>query len=215
MEYPEEIYKTRDGGSLAPEMRSSIFNVAWGRRHAYKVGHEAGYAEGLAKGLAEQSDPLAGYSNLTAAIKAGEPIDWELLDGLKVKCVNRYVGTLRGVLMRNRRLKPDTSDAWWDEEATASYINALYDGWSGKDGWTLWVKGEIPLRRKTADQLPVGHFFTGKILDSQSTPILLCVGLTERMKAVVDGTYFMDSYVPASDWEVIADHGPFQKPEGE
>ena len=41
------------------------------------------------------ADPLAGFSNLTAAISAGEPIDWEKLVRRKVQYVKPGFGAFR------------------------------------------------------------------------------------------------------------------------
>lgn len=147
MEYPEEIYATRDGGMLIPMLRSSTSTsgVGWGRQHAHDVGHkngyDVGYKDGYEVGKAEQSDPLAGYSNLTSAISAGEPIDYERLDGLKVQCVNSDIDTLRGKLVRDDVWPADSAPGWVVHGMGITDIIA----WYGEDGWTLWIEGEIPL----------------------------------------------------------------------
>lgn len=209
IKYPKEIYKDINGKEMTNPER--LWGEGMNRRHAYYLGHEAGYA----KCLAEQADPLAGYSNLTAAISAGEPIDYEKLDGLNVKCVNPDVGKLRGVLVRNRRLKPDTSDAWWGESETASYINALYDGWKGNDGWSLWVEGEVPLRRKTAEQLPLGMCFEGEYHNSR---IELAQVIANRYgkRLVTDHEEKNIGGYAEEEVEVVKEYGigTFQKPEG-
>ena len=113
-------------------------------------------------GKAEQADHLAGYSNLTAAIEAGEPIDWEKLDGKRVQCVNPDIGMLSGRLERDLDYLPDICGAWWGMDMDDAYISALIDAWRGEDGWSLYIEGAIPLRRKTADQLEVGTYFLGE-----------------------------------------------------
>lgn len=165
-------------------------------------------------GKAEKTDPLEGYSNLTEAIESGPPIDYEKLDGLKVLCVNPDVGNLRGVLTRRGRLKPDSSDAWWDDDSTASYINALYDGWRGKEGWTLWVEGEVPLRRKTADQLDYYTYFYGYTPGKK--PVMAYVGGEEYWseKRVHYAPSMGASLTRASEWVVLEEYGTSPKPEG-
>lgn len=213
MEYPEEIYRTLAGGLLTESQRSRAVAM-WPRRHAYEVGYGKGMTRGMISQLS-QPDPLAGYSNLTAAISAGEPIDWERLDGKRVQCVNPEVrGEMHGTLKQNGSLEPYLPGAWWDGFSNAAYINALYDGWYGNDGWTLYVEGEIPLHRKTADQLEVGHFFTGVLSGTTSESLMCVVGEPGNGKHVRYATDFMPSHHPASKWEVIEEHGPFQKPEG-
>lgn len=102
--------------------------------------------------------PLEGYSNLTAAISTGEPIDWEKLNGLNVKCVNSGIATVAGVLVRKRESSEDLYTGWCSVGMDDVYLTALSRAWNGFDGWTLWLEGDIPLRRKTADQLKVGTF---------------------------------------------------------
>ena len=36
------------------------------------------------------------------------------------------------------------------------------NAWHGKDGWALWIEGEVPMRRKTDDQKKVGTYFLGE-----------------------------------------------------
>lgn len=156
--YPEEIYATRDGGrliSMVSNNRRDWGGEGWGRRHAYQVGYEAGKAE--------QLDPLAGYSSLTAAISAGEPIDYEKLDGLKVQCVNPDIGTHRGKLVRDDVWPADSASGWVVYGMGITDITA----WHGDNGWTLWVEGEVPLIRKTADQLEPGTEFYGVLKTSE------------------------------------------------
>ena len=196
MDYPEEIYATRDGGLLTNKQRKNA-GAGWGRRHAYLVGK------------AETADPLAGYSNLTSAIKANEPIDWERLDGLKVQCVNPDVGTNRGKLERDDMLPADFASGWVVHGMGITYITA----WHGDDGWELWVEGEIPLRRKTADQLKRGTYFLGEAPVGE--PYLVYVGgRSEASKVIYYVPEMLKSAIPAADWVVLEEHGTFQKPEG-
>ena len=163
---------------------------------------------------AEKTDSLAGYSNLTAAIQAGEPIDWQRLDGLKVQCVKPELGALRGKLDRDICSPIDDAHGWWDSGMDGIYIEAFDSAWCGRYGWTLWVEGDIPLIRKTADQLEVAHFFTG-VLSGTTSESLMCVasgpGIGKNIRYASD---LRPSYHPASKWEVIEEHGTFQKPEG-
>lgn len=209
MEYPEEIYATRNGGTLASK-DMQVNGSSWGRRHAYEVGYEAGKAV-----RAEQADPLEVYSNLTAALKSGDPIDYEKLDGRKVQLVSPGVGELKGVLTRNERLKPNLPDAWWAEEMSASYIHALYDGWHGKNGWSLWIEGDIPLVRKTADQLDYYTYFYGHTPGEK--PVMAYVGGSREPwsgRRVHYAPCMATSLTRASKWVVLEEYGTFQKPEG-
>lgn len=161
------------------------------------------------------ANSLEGYSNLTAAISAGEPIDYEKLDGRNVQCVNPNVGTNRGNMDRDTRYLTYEAKGWWSSEMDDVYIEAFCSAWEGRSGWTLWVEGEIPLIRKTADQLEVGHFFTGKLSGTSSENLMCVAGGICHGKHIRYASDFMPSQHPAEKWEVIEEHGTFQKPEGE
>lgn len=164
---------------------------------------------------AEQADPLAGYSNLTAAISAGEPIDWERLDGKRVQCVKPEVGTLRGKMDRDVRYYTDEPGGWWSSGMDSSYTTAFRSAWNDKYGWALWLEGEVPMRRKTADQLPDYTYFLGKSGDGET--YLLYTGCPIRSGTIRNIYYAPEmkrSFTPASEWVVLEEYGPFQKPEG-
>lgn len=197
MEYPEELYE----GSVPLPMQGMASAVA---ERSYRLGYEAAKA-----------DPLAGYSNLTEAIKAGEPIDWEKLDGLKVQCVNPELrGELHGALGRNEVFPANGAGGWGHQGMDSVYTNALFNAWHSCDGWTLWVEGEVPLRRKTADQLPVTTFFKGRRVGISGAGSFMCVGESENGKFILSAIDFLPSSRPAEEWEVLEDYGTFQKPEG-
>lgn len=84
-------------------------------------------------------------------------------------------------------------------------------------GWielqSLWSEGEVPLRRKTADQLKVGHLFTGRKLNGSPREYLLCTSGGEEDVLVLWARDFIWTTLQARDWEVITDHGLLQKPE--
>lgn len=171
------------------------------------------YRAGLTCNI-EQADPLAGYSNLTEAISAGEPIDWEELDGKKVQCVKPGVGTLRGTLERDALIAAELPGAWWSGTMDA-YDIALRSGCCGENGWTLWVEGEIPLRRKTADQLPLGMCFEGEYHNSRiELAQVIANGYGNRL--VTDLAEKNIGGYREEEVEVIEEYGigTFQKPEG-
>ena len=162
---------------------------------------------------AEQADPLAGYSNLTAAIKAGEPIDWAKLDGKKVQCDNPDVGTNRGELGRNETYTSERSAGWFYKSMDKTYVRSLIDAWRGDDGLTLWVEGEIPLARKTADQLEVGTYFRGEIPGYMEGEAYVGGEEFGIGKRVHRSPSMIESTVPASNWVVLEEYGPFYKPD--
>lgn len=160
------------------------------------------------------TDPLEGYANLTAAIKTGDPIDWEQLNGRKVKCINPGAGTVSGKLERDPKWKANKLHGWWNPMMGSVYTIALAQAWEGKDGWTLWIEGEIPLRRKTADQLEIGTYFLGK--EEGDSPCLAYVGRplkTDTVKTIYYAPEMLKTITPASEWVVLEEYGPFQKPE--
>ena len=166
---------------------------------------------------AEQADPLAGYSNLTEAISAGEPIDWERLDGLKVQCVNPDVGTLEGKLERRESAASDSPDGWRKSGMDFIYVTALIHSWRDEDGWTLWIEGEVPLHRKTADQLDEGRCFLGKQGADFDPELMIVVGFTEDPKLnKIKPLGEHPGYLEPWQVEVLEEYGigTFQKPEG-
>lgn len=213
MEHPEEIYKDIDGKELTD--RERFWGEGMNRRRSYDLGHEAGYA----KCLADRSDPLAGYSNLTAAIKAGDPIDWEKLDGLVAKCVHSTLGDLLYPLEVDgngrKVIWKSEGNFWFTTSGGNVWAEALGEAWVGQNGWTLWVEGEIPLRRKTADQLKLGTYFLGKTPEKEAKSLVYVGGWNIRdCKSIYYAPSMLKSDFPATQWEVIEEYGTFQKPEG-
>lgn len=147
--YPEEIYK--DFPICGSEQGNIIAAYRSGRQHAYDLGYQ--------QGQRTQGDPLAGWSNLTEAIKAGERIDWERLDGLEAKCVHPGRGTLTHRLERDNFCFSNSPGGWYINESANVWKQAIFDSWHGQQSWSLWVKGDLPLRKQTADQLALGTCF--------------------------------------------------------
>ena len=104
----------------------------------------------------EQEEPAGDWHNLTEAIADGEPIDFEKLDGRKVRfaCNKHSAETVLELDLPHVVEKP----AGWE---CFSYDN-FRKAWYGQHGWTLWLDGEIPMRKQTADELPFGTEFRGK-----------------------------------------------------
>lgn len=166
-------------------------------------------------GKAEKSDPLEGYSNLTEAIESGPPIDWEKLDRLKVQCVKSGVGAVVGITVRDVCFSTREAKGWWTTDMDDIYIEAFGSAWNGTGDWTLWIEGDIPLVRKTADQLEVGTYFLGQAWGDD--PYLAYVGRplkTNTVKTIYYAPEMLKATAPASEWMVLEEYGPFQKPEG-
>lgn len=154
--YPEAIYGTRDGGTMTHKQRDGFGGMA--RRYAYNLGYADGWVD-RSKGVLA---PLAGWSNLTAAIADGERIDWEALDGLEARCVHAELGVLTYKLERDGSFPPAKYSAWYKTGCSVIWLEALIKSWLGLGGWSLWVKGELPLRKLTADKLEPGTCFRAR-----------------------------------------------------
>lgn len=160
--YPEEIYPG-DMGILGAKSRCTpnISDI----EYAYDLGKAHGK---------EPSDPLDWFSNLTQAIQDGVRIDWERLDGIVVKCVHER----HGIVSTRLELQEDSSGllvhadlsepyAWREEGEPLAYL--IDESWIGSFDWSLWVEGEIPVKKRTADELEPGTCFKGRYESSVST----------------------------------------------
>lgn len=155
-----------------------------------------------------------GFSNLTEAIKAGDPIDYEKLDGMNVHCVNPDAGGLHWKLVRNKLRPADIPAGWRREDANNLHVTAFVYSWTDSYGWSLWVEGDIPLIRKTADQLELYTYFLGQV--KGDSPYLAYVGsplATDTKSTIFYAPDMLKSINPSADWEVIEEYGPFQKPD--
>ncbi|WP_237692937.1 hypothetical protein [Rothia nasimurium] len=154
--YPEDIY---------PETATQTIDgpMYWiSHRKDYERAYDLGFRDGRFKERLEASNPLAGWSNLTEAIKTGERIDWEKLDGLEAKCVHPDLGVLTYKLERDGSFPPAKYSAWYKTDCPSIWLEALIKSWLGRGGWSLWIKGELPLRKLTADQLEPGTCFRAR-----------------------------------------------------
>lgn len=153
--YPETIYRLSDkAGVYATTERST--NYGKFAEHGYRTGLEDGKKFALHKSL-------DGYSNLTEAISNGVDIDWKQLDECKAKCVHPELGILTHKMERDKRHDLDSVDGWWwPYSFQRTWVEAFKCGWHGENGWSLWIEGEIPLNRKTADALLPGTIFKGQ-----------------------------------------------------
>lgn len=208
--YPEAIYGTRNGGTMTPKQRDGFGGMA--RRYAYNLGYADGWVD---RGKSVRPVP-AGWSNLTEAIKAGERIDWERLDGLEAKCVHPEVGTLTHKLERYAQCPADDFTGWYKEDYPTGWSGVFSYSWEGAGGWSLWAKGDLPLRKQTADQLEPGTGFCGTHPESgEKLKGMVVVPSPGARKAVI----FTRSvpHVAATDVEVIEAYGvgTYYKPEGD
>lgn len=112
----------------------------------------------------------AKWSNLTEAIQAGAPIDWVEFGERNWKARIRFADgrKIKGFLLRIPDREHSTPHGWdflYARDGSYQGYSFLSDSWEGRFGWSLWVKGGIPLLAEsgsepvTADALPLGTCF--------------------------------------------------------
>lgn len=153
IQYPEEIFKE----THYDENGCSLWSRGDYVKRAYRTGLEDGKKSAM-------SESLEGYSNLTEAISNGVDIDWPKLNGREAKCVHPEMGTLSHKLKRDPDVMVRSFAGWYKYDGSTSHIwvNALKESWDNTRGWSLWIEGEIPLKRKTAETLLPGTIFKGQ-----------------------------------------------------
>lgn len=157
--YPEEIYpkfgfKTDAFGCLT---HRTAFNSD------FELAYDMGSKNGKLKAELENQAPLVGWSNLTAAISSGERIDWERLEGVEAKCVHPELGTLTHKMERDPQFPPHGWAGWGTQGTELNHWDTIFEcAWGGSCGWSLWVKGDLPLRKRTADELEPGTCFRAR-----------------------------------------------------
>lgn len=139
-----------------------IFNNPWCDedariRRAYRIG--------LIDGSRGSFNPPAfGFSNLTEAIANDAKIDWHKLDGRLAIARHERIGALQYALERDTEHPEDSPHGWWQEggfDGMQSWGDVLYEAWYGCDGWTLWIEGEISIKKRIANELPTLTHFKG------------------------------------------------------
>ncbi|WP_346843762.1 hypothetical protein [uncultured Rothia sp.] len=147
-EYPKEIYMAGDEFSnFLVGKGSPIGDMA---EKAYDLGFDTGFNSSKNYALAGAGD----WHNLTEAIASGEPIDFEKLDGRRVRFTSESFDCVETTLTREEAFFAHSVNGW---DCPASLLFRM--AWNGADGWTLWVDGEIPMKKQTADTLPFGTSF--------------------------------------------------------
>ena len=97
--------------------------------------------------------------------KPSDDLDYEALDGREAKLVHRD-GVEAKLVNRDRvevtlTMRRDTSSVQpasappaWD--APDCLVAAFFAAWRGQSGWSLYIKGDLPTKRVTADTLEPG-----------------------------------------------------------
>lgn len=182
-EYPVEILVDED----LVLKRWTAFGVNAKARKAYDLGKEHARVD------------AGDWHNLTAAINAGEPIDFEKLDGRKVR-MGRGESSVETVINRDSIYPVDAPAGWHAQDVWTVFR----DGWNDW-GWTLYLDGEIPMRKQTADELPFGNKFEGADRDTY-----VKVGNSMAQRLTGNGGFIL-----ASEIEVIKVLGMYGQKESE
>lgn len=140
-----------------------IFNSPWCDE---EMNVKRAYRMGLIEGSHGEFNPSAfGFSNLTEAIFEKVEIDWSQLDGREVIAKHKTLGSLQCKLERDGAFKEDHPLGWWNPDSlsgVSTWGHAMQDAWRGSNGWTLWIKGEVPIKKRMASELPPLTHFKGR-----------------------------------------------------
>lgn len=185
-EYPEEIYDHRLYGSYRRNSNGSkMVELAYdlGKKHA-------------------QGDAGDWY-NLSASISAGEPIDWEKLDGRRVKFTNGKT-SIEDILERDEENCSDSPGGW-----NCTSFTSFMHSWRGDLSWTLYLDGEIPMKKQTAEQLPFGTHFRG-VFEKNSSVYEFVKVANDHIQSLQTGRA-----LPSGDVEVVEVLGMYGEKESE
>ncbi|WP_237220412.1 hypothetical protein [Rothia nasimurium] len=181
--YPEEIYETRDGLTMTIKQRDGHGGRA--RRRAFDLGYEQGRLDGGQEHL----EPGALWTRLNRSHPAWGRIDWVALYKRPATLIH---STSMSVIATEVASKGPYSVSYDDgpRETPAhqalllkalptmthsSLHGATQAALEDRDGWALYVLGQLPLRKLTADELAPGTCFRGKHPDVHDGAALNCI----------------------------------------
>lgn len=234
--YPEEIYP-----DVFPYTWADLKDVAQkaydlGKKHGCEVPESATWIlDALKQGALDPATAIGqavtlgkehsqadtgDWHNLTEAIADGEPIDFEKLDGREIRMVNDDDGReLRGYnLEKHPYLDVEKhSSGWLTKQGIDSNCASceLEESWNGKGGWKLYVKGELPLRKRTAEQLPFGTEFQGTYEGVNSFGVRKFVKIADGLAQDMSGRDIPDVAHLADQITVIKVLGMYGQKESE
>lgn len=147
--YPKEIYY--DGRDLFFDPgRDGLADLA---EEAYDIGFSNGHAASFS---------MDGFSSLSMAYGEGVVIDWEELEGRTVRAVSSGLdGFFECRLHRNDAYSIDGIRGWLPDKSKFP-AHVFIDAIMRLNCMELFIEGEVPVRKKTADQLPTGTLFMGR-----------------------------------------------------
>lgn len=165
------------------------------------------------KVITTQQHPTTEWHNLTEQVLAGANIDWEEIDGVsaqlrkidKAKRVYVDIQELKACVhppYRITHFKMAPATGYWDEMVGAA---------TGVDGWTLWIDRPVPIKNKTAAQLPVGTYFKGKAeWTTGDITGLYVIGESAQGKFILNGHDYLPCAGEPHQWIVTQELGTFQ-----
>lgn len=156
-----------------------------------------------------ESNPYPEDENWTL-FEPSDDIDYDALEGRKAKLVHEDGGELTFTMRRDPgTLSADTYYAW---DAPLHAWMLFLAGWRGNDGWKLYIQGDLPAKRVTADALEPGTCFDGVAPNGSSYHSLIRI-ISAQGKSLVLSTSSIE-YFKAKEVEVTEVYGigTFQKP---
>lgn len=137
--------------------------------------------------ITSTTSPTEGFSNFTEALvnerNGGPTIDYKSLSGRVVRCLNKDVGAVAGVLQYRTSDKYD--DPYYWTPVGSVFSRALHHGWNDMDGWVAWIEGEVPIKLPTADTLPLGTGFRGEVNGVEKDPCMVIRYPSDRTRVEV------------------------------
>ena len=86
--------------------------------------------------------------------KESDDIDFEALEGREAKLIDEDGGELTFTMRRKTFAKPAHEPYSWGAPLHAWML--FFAGWHGDDDWKLYIQGDLPTKRVTADTLEPG-----------------------------------------------------------
>lgn len=125
---------------------------------------------------------LNGYTELNLYRKLHSDIDYEELDG-KIIIISDLTGTeVHGLSLWKADMggDPALSTTWKTNDTY--FTQLLRKAWRGEGGLGLFIKGEIPLRKKMASALVEGTCILGQCAEHKG---YMVIALTDRGKVAI------------------------------
>ena len=143
--------------------------------------------------------------------KPSDGLDYEALDGREAKLVHRDGVEVTLTMRRDTSsVQPASAPPAWD--ASDCLVAAFFAAWRGQSGWKLYIKGDLPTKRVTADTLEFSTCFAGVLPSGKSESKLICImghDGNSLTYSIAGNASFSSSEVKVTEVYGI---GTFQKP---